>query len=242
MGRLPGAPLFRVMPEDLGPLDEAERGALLSFLQEHAPEMHEALLKLQRDDPASFDRQFQRAAPYLRRLQRIFQRNPELGESIVRHSQNLQKLRRFRQAWRESAEDLRTRQRIEELMQQLVAENVEIEAAALDDQIRELEFQRDARIKAEFDRLLAADADLAAEPAQVRDWVRRLQEHPPQTELEWLQDELWVVCAERMDVEVQAARRHLERMRDNLAAEIERRMDYLKRPPSASRPARDAEE
>lgn len=242
LGRLPGAQLFRILPEDQGPLSDDERAGLEDFLRQRAPDMFESLQRLRRDQPRVYEEQIQHAAPYLRRLRRICERNPELGDSIIKHSQNLQKLRRMRQAWRENEKEPRTRRRVEELMRQTTAENVAIEIAALEDQIRELEFQREARIKAEYERLTAPEADLSAEPPQTREWIQRLQGRPPRAEEEWLQDELWVVCTERMDVEVEAARRRLERMRGDLAAEVERRMEHLLRAPGAARPYRDAGE
>jgi hypothetical protein len=236
MGKLPGAYLLRTLPEDQGPLTEKEQEELLDFVRQHAPEMYEALQATKQGKPEDFQEQFQRAAPQLRRLQRIYQRNPELGESIIKHTRNLRKFRQIRHAWRDTAQDPAARQRIEEVMRQIVAENVEIETAVLEDQIRELEFQREARVKAEFNRLTAEDTDLTAEPPQVRAWAEQLRGRPPRAEAEWLEDELWLVCAQRMDVEAGMARKFLERMRGDVQAEVDRRMERLTRDRAESRP------
>ena len=229
MGKLPGAYLLRTMPEDEGPLSQEERDKLVTFVRAHAPEMYAALQATEQRQPKDFEEQFQRAVPQLRRLYRIYQRNPELGESIIKHTRNLRNLRQMRRTWRDAEQDPAARQRIEELMRPILVENVGIEAAVLEDQIRELDFQREARIKAEFERLTGDNTDLDAEPPQVREWAKRLRERPPRTEADWLEDELWLVCAQRMDVEVGMARKFLERMRSDVDAEVDRRIEHMTR-------------
>jgi hypothetical protein len=233
LGRLPGAHLFRPLPEDQGPLRAGEQEELLSFIHQHMPETYESLDQLRQSDPAAFRERLQKAAPPLRRLRRIFERDSELGQSVIRHSENVQRLRRARRAWLASEQDHQARRGIEDLMRRTVAENVAIETAVLDDQVRELDWRREARIAAEFERLTSPDADLAGEPPEVRELVRQLHEAQLKDELEWVEDELWVVCAERMDREVRALQERVERLRANAAEQVDRRMQRL-----TSRPER----
>ena len=233
LGRLPGAHLFRPLPEDQGPLRAEEQQELLSFIRQHMPKTHDSLKRVRQDDPAAFRQRLQKAAPPLRRLRRIFERDPELGQSVIQHSENVQRLRRARRAWLESEQGRQARRGIEDVMRRTVAENVEIEIAVLDDQVRELDWRRKARIAAEFERLTLPDADLAGEPPEVRDLVRHVHEAQLKGELEWLEDELWLVCAGRMDREVRALQERVERSRANAAEQVDRRMQRL-----TSRPER----
>ena len=230
LGRLPGARLFRPLPGDQGPLTPEEQHELVNFVRQHAPNIHASLKQLRKRDPDNFSQRLQKAAPLLRRLRRIFERDPELGRSIIRHSEKLQRLRQARRAWLDSAGDRRTRREIEDVMRRTVAENVRIELAVLEDQVRELEWQRDARIEAEFERLTSPDADLTGEPPELRGLVRLLHEAQAKDELTWLEDELWLVCAARMDREVRALQQRVERMRTSTAEEVDRRMQRLTSP------------
>ena len=230
LGRLPGAPLFRPLPEDRGPLRAEEQQKLLSFIRQYMPEMHDSLKRLRQNDPAAFRERLQKAAPPLRRLRRIFERDSELGRSVIQHSENVQRLRRARRAWLASEQDHQARRAIEDLMRRTVAENVAIETAVLDDQVRELDWRRQARIAAEFERLTSSDADLAGEPPEVRNLVRHVHDAQLRGELEWVEDELWLVCAERMDREVKALQERVERLRANAAEQVDRRMKRLTSP------------
>ncbi len=230
LGRLPGAHLFRPLPSDQGPLTDEEQQELIDFVRRHAPQMHSSLNRLSNNDPDNFRRYLQKAAPSLRRLRRVFERDPQLGRSIIRHSGNLQRLRRARRAWLESKRDRRTRRDIEDVMRRTLAENVEIEAAVLDDQLRELDWQRAARIEAEFERLASAEADLSGESPALRELIGQLHGAQAKDELEWVEDELWLRCAERMDREVRALQERLARMRADTAQEVDRRMKRLTSP------------
>lgn len=229
--RPPEPPLFHPLPSDHGPLSAEEREELVEFLRENVPKMHSALRRLEQKDPTNFDHRLQEAAPLLRRLRRIFERDALLGRSVIEHWENMQLLHRARRAWLDSADDRRRRREIEDLMRRTVAENVEIEVAVLEDQLRELEWQREARIEEEFERLTASDADLAPEPPELRELVRRLHDAETRAELEWLEEDLWLQCAVRMDREVKLLEKRLERMRSNMAEEVDRHMRGLTSPP-----------
>lgn len=229
-GRLPGAHLFRPLPEDQGPLTPEEQQQLLEFIGQHAPELYGSLERLRTKNPNAFEQRLQKALPHLRRLRRIFERDPELGRSVMRHSENVQRLRRARRAWLDSVADRAARRGIEDVMRRTVAENVAIETAVLEDQVRELDLRRDARIAAEFERLMSEDIDLASEPPEIRELLRRLHDAQWKGELEWLEDDLWLVCAARMDREVRALQGRVERMRADTAAEVDRRIKQLTSP------------
>jgi hypothetical protein len=229
-GRLPGAPLLRSLPSDQGPLQPGEQQELIDFVRQHVPGIHRALEQLGQKDPDNFTQRLEQAAPLLRRLRRIFDRDPQLGQSIIRHSESLQRLHRARRAWLDGELDPAARSSIEDMMRRTVADNVQIEVAVLEDQVRELDWQRDARIEAEFQRLTAPGADLTGESPELRELVRLLHETQAKAEITWLEDELWLQCATRMDREVKILQERVERMRTNTAEEVDRRMRHLTSP------------
>lgn len=227
LGRFPGARLFRPLPEDQGPLTPAEQRELMSFVRECYPDAHRWLKQIQQRDPEAFQQRLQEAAPRLRHLRRIFERDPELGQNIVRYSENLQQLHHARRAWRDAELSPKQRRRIHDAVRRVIAENLRIEVAVLEDQALELEQQRDARIEAESERLLSPDLDLAEEPPEVREVIEHLLNPQEDDDLESLEDELRKICSERMDREVARLRNRAARWRENAIEEVDRRMMWF---------------
>jgi hypothetical protein len=227
LGRFPGARLFHPLPEDQGPLTPAEQRQLMSFVRECYPDAHRWLKEIQQRDPEAFQQRLQEAAPRLRHLHRIFERDPELGQNIVRYSENLQQLHHARRAWRDGELAPEQRRRIRDGVRRVVAENLRIEVAVLEDQALELEQQRDARIEAEFERLLSPELDLAEEPPEVREVIERLAAPQEDDDLESLEDQLREICSERLDREVTRLRNRAARWRENAVEEVDRRMMWF---------------
>ncbi len=226
-GRFPGANLFRPSPEDEGPLTPDERRELVNFVRKRAPGIHRSLKQLYQRDPEAFEQRLQDAAPRLRQLRRIYRRDPQLGRNIIRHAENLQRIQRARRAWPECEQDPKQRRRIYNAARRLLAENVRIETAVLDHVLLELERRREDRIEAEFERLVSPDADLAGEPPELRNVVRRLRGAQTDDGLQWLEDELREMCSQRMDREIAGLCNRVTRLRANAVEEVDRRMNRL---------------
>lgn len=228
-GRFPGGHLFRPMPEDEGPLAPGELRELLGFVRRHVPYVHHELRKLRKSDPTAFHERIEEAAPRLRQLRRIFERNPELGQRFVRHSENMHRIGRARQAWIDSGDDPEMRGRILLAVRRMVAENVRIETAVLADRAEQLTEEHDRRVEAEFERLQDDATDLADEPNEVRELVAALHAAQGDDEREALTGDLRQICAERLDREIAHLQEHAARMRANAAEEVDHRMKRLTR-------------
>lgn len=225
IGRFPLANVFRPLPEDHGPLTATEQREALRFLRRCVPHVHRELMKLRRRDPVSFGQRLEDAAPRLRQLRRIFERDPELGRNIIQHAENLQRMRRARMAWRDSAEKPELRPRIHALVRRLAAQNLRIEAAVLDDRLRQLSEQRENRIDAWLQRLQADELQRAGEPPEIRDLIDRWSATRSDEERRAIAAQLRQLGTERLDREVSHLRRRLARMRENAGAEVDRRVE-----------------
>ena len=226
-GHFWGSDLFRPQPEDEGPLEPGEQQRLENFLRQHAPLLHDSLKQLRTKDPAGFEQRLQDAAPQLRRLRRIYQRDPELGQNVIKHAENLQRVRRMRRAWCESEDKPEARRGIEDEMRRIVAENLQVEILVLEDRIKEFEQQRDQRIELEYERLIAKDADLSGESSEVRELVLSLNVAGSEAEIQQLGEQLKRKCAVRTERRLAGLRDRLERIRTNTVEEVDRRMKWM---------------
>jgi hypothetical protein len=224
-GRFPGTRLFQQLPEDEGPLTPDERLELLAFLRAHVPGMHRALEELRARDPAKFEKRLEDAAPRLRQLRRIFERDSELGALVVQHSENLHRMRRARWAWR-TTEDPEARARISAAVRRMIAQNLRIETLVLDDRVEQLVQQRDPRIEAEIERWQSNDFDAAGESEDVRDLVEAWQAAATDEQRQALEDALRRISSERVDREIAALRDRAARLRENAVEEVDQRMQY----------------
>lgn len=223
LGRMPGARLFQPAPEDYGPLTPAERRELESFVKKNAPLIYDKLKQIHKRDPEAFEQRFQESAPRLRVLRRVFEKDERLGRMIIDYAENRQRLERARDAFRRSDNDPQARRRIGAAVRRLMAENLRIEAAVLEDRVRQMDEQHDENVQAEFDRLMSPDVDLSAESPETRASVRKLQNAQPD-ERQRLADELWSTTSDRMDREIETMRTRVKRMRANAPDEVDRRV------------------
>jgi hypothetical protein len=223
LGHLPGADLFQQLPEDEGPLTPGEGLELLAFLRAHVPWVCRSLEQLGEHDPAALEQRLQEAAPRLRQLRRIFERDPELGAQVVRYSENLHRIRRARWAWRNS-EDPEARQGIRAAVRRTIAQNLRIEALVLDDRTRQLAEQRDERIEAWVDRMRSDDFDAAGESEDVRELVQAWRAAETDDERAELEAELREICAEQIDRELARLSNRAALIRENLVDEVDQRM------------------
>ncbi len=222
-GYLPGANLFRPLPEDEGPLTAEERIELMDFLRTHVPKVHGWLEQLREHDPAAFDERLQGAAPRLRQLRRIFERDPQLGQNLVRYSENKHRVWRAQWAWRRS-EDPEERRQILDSVRRWTAQNLRIETAVLEDRAEELEQQREERIEAEVARWQSDDFDWAGESQEVRELAGAWRAAETDDERAALADELRRISSERIDREVARLRGRAVQLRENAVDEVDQRM------------------
>jgi hypothetical protein len=229
-GRFPGGDLFRPLPEDEGPLTPGEKQELTSFLRARVPSAHRWLQELRRRDPEAFDERLREAAPRLRQLRRVFERDPELGRKFIRHAQNLERLQRARRVWPRTERASERRERIRAAVRRLIAQNLRIEALVLDDRLRQLQEQREQRIDAWVSRLRSDEINLAGEPEEVRELVRRWRGASGQKRRAELEAELRRMCGERFDREIKRLRRRAELVRESAVEEVDRRLNgWIKR-------------
>jgi hypothetical protein len=222
-GYLPGANLFRPLPEDEGPLTAEERVELMDFLHTHVPKVHGWLEQLRERDPAAFDERLQAAAPRLRQLRRIFERDPQLGQNLVRYSENKHHIWRAQWAWRRSA-DPEERRQILDSVRRWTAENLRIETAVLEDRANELERQREERVAAEVARWQSDDFDWAGESEEVRELVGAWRAAETDDDRAALAGELRRISSERIDHDITRLRDRAARSRENAVDEVDRRM------------------
>ncbi|MFQ5805036.1 MAG: hypothetical protein ACE5I3_01160 [Phycisphaerae bacterium] len=223
VGRLLGGHLLQRLPEDEGPLTPDQEVELMDFVRAHVPEVHRSLEQLRERDPAAFEQRLQDAAPRLRQLRRIFERDPELGANLVRYSENLHRIRRARWAWRNS-EEPEARRRLRAAVRRMLAQNLRIEVAVLEDQAQQLEQQRDERVDAAVERWQSDDIDVAGESEELREVVRTWRAAQTDEERQALAGELRRISSERVDRRIARLRNRAARLRENAVEEVDRRM------------------
>lgn len=221
----PLADLIRPDPEDEGPVTPEEERELLQFARKHVPFVHGALAEMREASPERYRFRLETAAPRLRQLRRIFDREPALGRRILRYAENQQRIRTARRIWDESEERTPVlRRRLAAEVRPLMAENLRIELDVLDDRIRELTGERERAVDSEFRRLTREDADPAAQPDDVRELLRRYRASSDDAERAGLADRIREIGAQRVDDEVRLLRERAERMRSEAPREVDRRV------------------
>lgn len=244
-GGFPGAELLRPLPEDEGPLQPGEADELIEFARRNVPFVHRALRRMEDSAPDEFERRLERAAPRLRQLKRIFDRNPQLGERIVRFAENQQRIRIAKRNWDEGDRSPALRQRVMQEVRPLLAENMRIEQDVLRERLDDLTSRREVQIDREVERLTADGLDPADVPADVRELLRKYRDAATDADRDALRRQLRRVGAERIDSEISALRERVNRMRNNAAREVDRRVGRFfdspphDRPPRPDRPPND---
>lgn len=227
MGPFPGDELLRPLPEDEGPLEPGEQEALTEFAARHVPFIHRALHRVQRFSPQAYQERLERVAPRLRRLQRIFERNTQLGEKIVRYAENQQRIHHARRAWTDGEPPPVMRRRLMQEIRPLLAENLRIEMAVLEDRVEELTQTREERIELLLARMTDETLDLAAVPDEARELLQRYREAEAESEQEALLEELRRLAAERIDGEIEVLHHRIEHLRVDAPNEVDRRIERV---------------
>lgn len=131
------------------PMPEAQRDAVLAFVEEHFPEMHRRLAGI-RHRPALFEHRLRRIGHGMRELMETMKRNPELGESMIEERKLDMRIRRTVMRYRD-AEDPENKEQLMGKLRDSCANIVDLRFKRHEMQIEELE-QRLARLKARHER------------------------------------------------------------------------------------------
>lgn len=219
----PGIPL-RPRPDDFGPLRPGEEQRILEFAQRHLPEGHRRMRALLNRDPEAFRSRITAHLPRLRRLMTIFAADPELGRAFVRHMDNMLAVRRAREQLRQGLGRNPPRAEIERIVRQRIAENVAIEQGALKRLIDAGQKARDADVERLQEWLVSEQADVTAEPPELR---RAVEEYrtADETRRHELRKRLDALAARRIDTELDLMRARLRELDQNAEREIDRRVE-----------------
>ncbi len=232
---------FVASREDFGPLQPGEQEKLLDFVRAHTPRIAEMLERLQSQNPARFDERMHDLAPRLRRLARLYERSPELGEKLLRHADNLDGIKRRLRALPPGDDSALPRKRALEEARRLVRENIGIEAAVLDARIKTLRERRAALVDQEFTRLTTDSTQAAKLPTDMRPLIQKFAATSPGPERDALAATIRARIERDIDRSVAQMNTQAARLRSGIAAETESRLDGLRgktqRPPAPRRPA-----
>lgn len=158
--------------EDFGPLQPGEQEKLLEFVRAHTPRIAEMLTRLQKQNPNRFDERMHDLAPRLRRLARLYENSPDLGEKLLRHADNLDGIKRKLRGLPPGDDTAPPRRRALDDARRLVRENIEIEAGVMEARIQTLRERRDALIDQEFRRLTSDSVRVGKLPTELRPTIR----------------------------------------------------------------------
>lgn len=220
--------LFAPAVTDTAPLAPEERERLVKFAQTQVPMLGRMISVLQRRAPEQFERRFEQLAPRLRRLERVFNEDAELGRMLVEYVSTDQRLKRWmRVAGRRfdsASQSERIRSKIEEFQTTLVG----LECAILERRLPQLRSAFDAHVDAKLAYLLSDAAIEQQVPMAALDLVAVATSDDPDREL--ARSELRVLIAEQTERDVERAEQQLTRVCGDAEAEIARRLELsLKR-------------
>jgi len=228
-----GQRLLRPSPEDQGPLRPGEEDELLAFAREHMPRFYQLMDGARQRAPERFRERLAEHAPRLRHLKRVFEYSPRVGRSIQAHAENLLKIHRAARMLRTAAPESPERARALQSIRSLVAENVRLEADALEALADGLEARRDARVEERVAYLTGDQADLSAEPEKLRLLVAAVQSAPPGSERDAAREKLRGAVAAQLDEELATLRQRATDMQTSADQEVDERMQRLTNPPAS---------
>lgn len=228
-----GQRLLRPSPEDQGPLRPGEEDELLAFAREHMPRFYQLMDGVRQRSPERFRERLAEQAPRLRHLKRVFEYSPRVGRSIQAHAENLFKIHREARAWRAAAPESPERERALQAIRPLVAENVRLEADALDGLADALAARRDTRIEERVAYLTGDQADLSAGPEKLRLLVAAFQSAAAGSERDAAREQLRGAVAAQLNEELATLRQRATDMRTRADQEVDERMQRLTNPPAS---------
>jgi hypothetical protein len=220
--------------EDRGPLRPGEEAELRQFVDEKVPRLARLLRRIDEQSPGAVHQGFARLAPRLRQLRRIQAENPKLAESVEQHAANLFRVENLRRAWLRADPDRRPP--IEQEMRTCLAENLSLEIEVLGRWADDLQSSREERIAARLATLTKDDADLAAEPEEIRAVVEQLGAAGDEAQRQALWDRLTALLGTELDRQIVAIQRRAEVLRLRAPQEVDRRLAHLLEAPPPREP------
>ncbi len=215
---------FGPTQEDNRPIEDGEAEDLVAFAAEHFPRMHQLLLRIRNADPKKFRQQLQRFAPRLRFMQRLQNDDPQLARIMISLTENEHRLWGYRR--RSRGADPQTRRRIKQAARELIDKSIELEGRIMQLRIEKLSESRNEVVEQRFERLSGEDANLAAEPATLRDLIEAARQ-ATEEERPALEVQIRTSISSAIDDELAAIRARLDRRRQNRAEEVDRRLRRL---------------
>lgn len=172
---LPGPNPFRPLPADWGPIAGGEEKELLEFARVNVPRLSERLAQIQLRDPADYQKRLDEAAPRLRMLKRLFNANPRIATSVVRHIDNIELVKRAMRLWLNSDNEPVRRTRIENEVRRRLSDLVDIERELAESRAADIRANREQILEDEVARLTVPGAKLEPEPRDIRWFVEAFQ-------------------------------------------------------------------
>ncbi len=203
---------------------EGEADRLLQFARHRMPRVYEALQRLRETNPQGFQRRLADLAPRLRQLRRLYEQDPALGDLLVEHVRNVERLNRIRMFVARNRNRPEALRRAAAEARRAIVALRRIEIDVLTRRIEQLRRDRDAQIEEMLGRLTDPDAELLAEPPEIRRIVGRLRRAANDRERAAIEQQLRRICEHRIDERIAALRERIGRMRRNAAVEIDRRV------------------
>lgn len=215
-----GFDMFRPQPEDFGPLRPGEDQEIQGFVRSRMPRVFRFLQQARQRNPQAVQARLREMLPRLRSLKRLADEDPRLGQRLIRYTENTLSMEMARRLWDARPSE---RGRIRQNLRKWVAENYRLELGALGDRLNALESSQDQRIDELIDLLTAPDANLDAEPAELREAVRNYQAATSPAERQQRMAQLRSICRKRLTQEIATRRERLAGMQRDASKNIERR-------------------
>lgn len=240
-----GRGLFGIDPEDQGPLQPGEEQQLLAFARTHTPRLYRAMDWLREHNQDKFRQRLSEHAPRLRHLRRVYERNPKIGAIIQTYTENTFEIERGAAALRRTEKGTSGYERDVQALRNLVAENVRLEADALDALAAEMEENRAAHVERRVNYLIREDADLSPAPDNLREAVAAYRAAATDAERAERLAAIQTSVEQQTKVEAEALRERVGRMRNQAPDQVDKRIERLLEfrpprggPPDGNRPDR----
>lgn len=229
--------LFGIGPDDEGPLQPGEEEQLMDFARSHTPRLYRAMQWLREHNPDKFQQRLTEHAPRLRHLRRVYERNPKIGTIIQTYAENTFEIERGAMALRRAEKESPGYECDVQAVRDLMAENVRLEADALEALAAEMEQEREQRVEKHVAYLTSADADVSAAPDNLREAVAAYRAATNDAERAAQRAAIRTLVEQQLKVEVAALRERIGHMRDQAAEQVDSRMQRLLefRPPRGDR-------
>lgn len=206
--------------QDEGPLKPGEDQELMQFAQQHLPHIAEVLHELKDKKPEAFAKKFEQVVPRLRYMKRLFATRPQIATKIAKFADNRVELERLRQQHGKTKGE--KQKPIEQQMRNRLTENLDLEQELLAYRLGDIQKAPAESAEGEMLALIAPDADLAAEPKEIRDLVGQARSGTPTARQRLLER-----MRERIDHQADSLRERIQKLRESRAENIDEQLHAL---------------